>query len=76
MKITNIPKDKHLTATEKRAIIAIIQSGLHEGKIGNKIYRIFKFENFFKVVIESKQSNDYGNMVTNTYSTTFNFSGV
>jgi len=72
MQITNVQEHKHLTATERKAIVAILEAGLMEGKVGRKVFRITKLEEGFKVMIESKRSNDYGKMIDVTYSATFN----
>jgi len=76
MQITNVPENKHLTATEKKAIVAILQANLTEGKVGRKIYRISKVDGSFKVMIEEKTSNDFGKMITRIFGTTFNIKGV
>lgn len=71
MKIINVQEHRHLTATEKKAIVAIIQAGLDAGKVGKKTYRISKTENGYKVVITENQTNMFGKMVEVSHSATF-----
>jgi hypothetical protein len=74
MRIINVQENRHLTATEKKAIVAIIKAGLDHRvcQVGKKTYSISKTEVGYKVVITENQTNMFGKMVEVSHSATFN----
>lgn len=71
MKITNVQEHRHLTTTERKAIIAILEAGLDAGKVGKKTYRLTKLEKGYKVTITQNQTNMFNKMVETNYTATF-----
>jgi len=66
-----IEKSKHLTATEKKAIKAILDAKLCSGRIGRKNYFITSESEIYTVKITENEKNDYGKSVVKTYTAKF-----
>lgn len=52
----------HLTATEKKAVKAILAAKLTSGKVGRKEYYLEQIGNDYSLKVLENESNDYGVM--------------
>ena len=62
----------HLTATEKRAIAAIINAGLTIGKVNRKTYSVAKHDSGYSVMIVQNETDFFsGKIAAKSYFAEF-----
>jgi len=69
MKIKTL--EGYLTAVEKKAIKAILEAGLTEGRVSRKSYWIKEMGGFFEVVIGQNETNVFNRVEFKKYKHTF-----